>query len=57
MKIMKITGNSDCAFHTISNFDGKFVFSFISQLCVETKQIKKKKRIQTNIKINKNTKL
>lgn len=57
MKIMKITGNSDCAFHTISNFDGKFVFSFISQLRVETKQIKKKKRIQTNIKINKNTKL
>lgn len=44
MKIMKITGNSDCAFHTISNFDGKFVFSFISQLCVETKQIKKKKK-------------
>lgn len=46
MKIMKITGNSDCAFHTISNFDGKFVFSFISQLRVETKQIKKKKEFK-----------
>lgn len=44
MKIMKITGNSDCAFHTISNFDGKFVFSFISQLCVEKQNRLKKKK-------------